>query len=102
MDSTESQYNLLSDIPYFGDKFFKPKSIKYTPTELLIFLKPTIIKPDQDDTAENVKIIDERIQAEYAPKFRSPTGQILGMPDIDGKQKKSAFNKDVQSRKPNL
>jgi len=102
VDSTESQYNLLSDIPYFGDKFFKPKSIKYTPTELLIFLKPTIIKPDQDDTAENVKIIDERIQAEYAPKFRSPTGQILGMPDIDGKQKKSAFNKDVQSRKPNL
>jgi len=102
VDSTESQYNLLSDIPYFGDKFFKPKSIKYTPTELLIFLKPTIIKPDQDDTAENVKIIDERIQAEYAPKFRSPTGQILGMPDIDGKQKKSAFNKDVQSSKPNL
>lgn len=102
VDSTESQYNLLSDIPYFGDKFFKPKSIKYTPTELLIFLKPTIIKQDQDDTSENVKIIDERIQAEYAPKFRSPTGQILGMPDIDGKQKKSAFNKDVQSSKPNL
>lgn len=102
VDSTESQYNLLSDIPYFGDRFFKPKSIKYTPTELLIFLKPTIIKQDQDDTAENVKIIDERIQAEYAPKFRSPTGQILGMPDIDGKQKKSAFNKDVQSSKPNL
>jgi len=102
VDSTESKYNLLSDIPYFGDKFFKPKTIKYTPTELLIFLKPTIIKSGQDDTAKNVKTIDDRIQAEYAPKFRSPSGHILGMPDIDGKQKKSKFNKDVQSSKPNF
>ena len=39
VDSTESKYNLLSDIPYFGEKFFRPKTIKYTPTELLIFLQ---------------------------------------------------------------
>ena len=51
---------------------------------------------------KNVKTIDDRIQAEYAPKFRSPSGHILGMPDIDGKQKKSKFNKDVQSSKPNF
>ena len=44
VDSTESKYNLLSDIPYLGEKFFKPKSIKYTPTELLIFLKPAIFQ----------------------------------------------------------
>ena len=43
VDSTESKYNLLSDIPYLGEKFFRPKTIKYTPTELLIFLKPTIM-----------------------------------------------------------
>jgi len=102
VDSTESKFNLLSDIPYFGDRFFKPKSIKYTPTELLIFLKPTIIRAGQNDTAENIKTIDDRIQAEYAPKFRSPSGQVLGMPDIEGKQIPSAFNKDVQSKKPNL
>ena len=102
VDSTESKYNLLSDIPYLGEKFFKPKSIKYTPTELLIFLKPTIFKADQDDTAENIKTIDDRIQGEYAPKFRSPSGQVLGMPDIDGKKKNSSFSKDTQSRKPNL
>jgi type II secretory pathway component GspD/PulD (secretin) len=102
VDSTESKFNLLSDIPYFGDRFFKPKSIKYTPTELLIFLKPTIIRAGQNDTAENIKTIDDRIQAEYAPKFRSPSGQVLGMPDIEGNQSPSTFNKDVQSRKPNL
>ena len=27
---------------------------------------------------KNVKTIDERIQAEYAPKFRSPTGTDIG------------------------
>ena len=96
-----SQSITFCDIPYLGEKFFKPKSIKYTPTELLIFLKPTIFKADQDDTAENIKTIDDRIQGEYAPKFRSPSGQVLGMPDIDGK-KNSSFSKDTQSRKPNL
>ena len=24
VDSTESKYNLLSDIPYFGEEFFRP------------------------------------------------------------------------------
>ena len=37
VDSTESKYNLLSDIPYFEKKFFRPKTVKYTPTELMIF-----------------------------------------------------------------
>ena len=27
VDSTESKYNLLSDIPYFGEKFFRPKKL---------------------------------------------------------------------------
>ena len=79
VDSTESKYNLLSDIPYFGEKFFRPKTIKYTPTELLIFLRPTIIKPDFDETAENINSIDTRIEGNYAPKFVSPSGKILGM-----------------------
>ena len=30
------------------------------------------------------------------PKFRSPSGQVLGMPDIDGR-KNSSFSKDTQS-----
>ncbi len=85
VDSTESKYNLLSDIPYFGEKFFRPKTVKYTPTELLIFLKPTIITPNYNETAANVESIDSRIEGTYAPKFVSPSGKILGMPDIDGK-----------------
>jgi len=87
VDSTESKYNLLSDIPYFGEKFFRPKSVKYTPTELLIFLRPTIIQPLSDLTSSNIRKIDDRIDANYVPKFRSPSGKILGMPDIDGKDK---------------
>ena len=47
LDTTVSKYNILSDIPYFGEKFFTPKSQKYTPTELLIFIRPTIIDPDR-------------------------------------------------------
>ena len=101
VDSTESKYNLLSDIPYFGEKFFRPKTIKYTPTELLIFLRPTIIKPDFDETAENINSIDTRIEGNYAPKFVSPSGKILGMPGINGEQE--IYNpKDRQASPPVL
>ena len=102
VDSTESKYNLLSDLPYFGDKFFRPQTIKYTPTELLIFLKPTIMKPGQDNTLKNIRSIDERIDSEYAPKFRSPSGRILGMPNIDGIQQNNTSSPDVQSSKPSF
>ncbi|MEC8043693.1 MAG: secretin N-terminal domain-containing protein [Verrucomicrobiota bacterium] len=102
VDSTESKYNLLSDIPYFGERFFKPKTIKYTPTELLIFLRPTIMKTNEDNTVRNTESIDQRIDADYAPMFRSPSGRILGMPDIDGKKKGNASVKDKPSTLPSL
>ncbi len=102
VDSTESKYNLLSDIPYFGEKFFRPKTIKYTPTELLIFLKPTIMKDGLDKTEENIKSIDERIDSDYAPKFRSPSGRILGMPSLDGAQKNNSSVQDMPSSKPRI
>ena len=102
VDSTESKYNLLSDIPYFGEKFFRPKTVKYTPTELLIFLKPKIIKPNYNETAANVKSIDTRIEGTYAPKFVSPSGKILGMPDIDGKIQPNHNPKDNPASIPSL
>jgi len=106
VDSTESKYNLLSDIPYFGEKFFRPKAIKYTPTELLIFLKPTIMNPGGEQTAKNIDTIDERIEPDYAPQFRSPSGRILGMPDIDGKKgqssQQSSSAQDAPSSPPKL
>ncbi len=102
VDSTESKYNLLSDLPYLGKKFFRPKTVKYTPTELLIFLKPTIMRPGFNDTEENVKSIDDRIKGDYKPKFTSPSGKILGMPDIDGKNKGQASNQDKPASRPSL
>lgn len=103
VDSTESKYNLLSDIPYFGEKFFRPKTVKYTPTELMIFLRPTIMKPGFDDSDINTRTIDERIDPKYAPKFSSPSGRILGMPDLDGKKGKGvSSNPDMPSTLPQL
>lgn len=98
VDSTESKYNFLSDIPYFGEKFFSPKTVKYTPTELLIFLKPTIIMPGSEETQRNIEQIDFRIEPDYAPKFRSPSGRVLGIPDIDGKKKSSSSPVSVQDK----
>lgn len=100
VDSTESKYNLLSDIPYLGEKFFRPKTIKYTPTELLIFLKPTIMNSVTDNTQKNIQAIDERIDAEYAPKFRSPSGRILGMPSLEGTQNNASSFQDIPAPKP--
>jgi type II secretory pathway component GspD/PulD (secretin) len=102
VDSTESKYNLLSDIPYFGEKFFRPKAVKYTPTELLIFLRPTIMKPGDENTDSNILQIDQRLAPKYAPQFRSPSGKILGMPDLDGKQKERESPQDERSPRPNL
>ncbi len=102
VDSTESKYNLLSDIPYFGKKFFRPKTVKYTPTELLIFLKPTIMKPGQNDSPENIRSIYDRIKGDYKPKYTSPSGQVLGLPDIEGKIRENSSVKDRPSSRPQL
>ena len=103
-DQTTSKYNFLSSIPYVGEKFFTPKSSKYTPTELLIFIKPTIIDPFSDKetywdrSEDNSNLIDERLQADFIPKFRSPSGKIL---NPSGKNlQKSA--QDIQSSQPTL
>ena len=102
VDSTESKYNLLSGIPYLGKRFFSPKTVKYTPTELMIFLRPTIMKPGFDDSDKNTRAIDKRIDANYAPKFSSPSGRILGMPDLDSKRKGVSSLKDLPSDRPEL
>lgn len=102
VDSTESKYNLLSGIPYLGKRFFSPKTVKYTPTELMIFLRPTIMKPGFDDSDKNTRAIDKRIDANYAPKFSSPSGRILGMPDLDDKRKGVSSLKDLPSDRPEL
>ena len=102
VDSTESKYNLLSDIPILGERFFRPKTVKYTPTELLIFLRPTIMKPGSDETLQNVQAIDRRIDQKYAPKFSSPSGKILGMPGIDGVQQSSSTVQDIPASLPKL
>ncbi len=102
VDSTESRYNILSDIPYFGEKFFRPKAVKYTPTELLIFLRPTIMKPGDEMSDENIREIDRRLAPQYAPQFRSPSGKLLGMPDLDGKEMSLDAEQDTPSIRPNL
>lgn len=111
LDTTKTRYNLLSDIPYFGEKFFSPESTKYTPTELLIFLRPTIIDPKKKEiqltanpaknaivqqafNKKNSDTIDRMIDKQYTPLFRSPSGKLLGISndfeDIISEQDKRA------------
>ena len=40
VDSTESKYNILSDIPYFGERFFKPKQSSIRLQNCLFFYDP--------------------------------------------------------------
>ena len=101
LDVTESKYNLLSDIPYFGEKFFSPKNKKFTPTELMIFIRPTIIDPENkldDFTERNKRILDRMMSQNYDPAFVSPTGKVLGLPD----PKISISKPDNPSAKPSL
>ena len=93
-DSTTAKYNFLSDIPYFGEKFFTPKSTKYTPTELLIFIKPTIIDPDDDDIEKVVQRIEDsskqinkdvkqRARPNYKPEFKFLDGETKDLRDMN-------------------
>ena len=88
------KYNFLSDIPYFGEKLFTPKSTKYTPTELLIFIRPTIIDPDDDDIEKVVqriedsskqinKDIKQRARPNYKPEFKFLDGEIKDLRDMN-------------------
>jgi general secretion pathway protein D len=101
LDSTNSKYNLLSDIPYFGEKFFSPRNEKYTPTELMIFIRPTIIDPENPShnlTDKNVNTLDSMMMPEYTPRFISPSGKILGVESVQA----IGSNPDQPSSKPSL
>ena len=101
IDSSSSKYNLLSEIPYFGEKLFSPKQTKSTPSELMIFIRPTIIDPensDDDRTKLNSDIIDGLMNPKYTPIFVAPSGKVLGVPE-----KSELFSpQDKQSIKPSL
>ena len=82
LNKTESRYKFLSSIPYFGEKIFTPKSVKYTPTELIIFIRPRLFDPkESDNTIENTRRIDQMMKQNYLPTFNSPSGKALGIPD---------------------
>ena len=101
LDSTDSKYNLLSDIPYFGEKFFSPRSEKYTPTELMIFIRPTIIDPENPThnlTDKNINTLDSMMMPKYTPRFISPSGKILGVDSVQA----IGSNPDQPSSKPSL
>ena len=101
LDSTKSRYNLLSDIPYLGEKFFSPRNERYTPTELMIFIRPTIIDPENprdDFTLRNAKTLDTLMEPKYTPRFISPSGKVLGVPDKSA----STSKPDKPSTKPSL
>ena len=100
VDSTESRYRFLSSIPFFGKKFFRPSAVKYTPTELLIFLRPTIIKPGQDNTAEHISNIDRRLNPAYSPRFQSPSGRVLQTSSKDSVKRNSSFSERDEPSSP--
>ena len=82
LNKSESKYNFLSNIPYLGEKLFTPKSVKYTPTELIIFIRPRLFDPEKtDNTDANTLRIDQTMQQNYFPTFTSPSGKALGIPD---------------------
>lgn len=82
LNKSESKYNLLSNIPYLGEKFFTPKSVKYTPTELIIFIRPKLFDPESSDRSdENTLRIDQTMRQNYFPTFTSPSGKSLGIPN---------------------
>lgn len=111
-DATTAKYNLLSDIPYFGEKFFTPKSTKYTPTELLIFIKPTIIDPDDDNIDRVVKRIEEnsnkinqdvkkRARPNYKPEFKFLDGESFDLRNMNPYEDKN-YTQDNKSPIPVL
>ena len=111
-DSTTAKYRFLSDIPYFGEKFFTPNSTKYTPTELLIFIKPTIVDPDDDNIEtvvnrieESSDLINEKIKMRSRPNFQ-PKFEFLDGESHDLRNMKpfedSFSEQDIKSELPNL
>ena len=111
-DSTTAKYRFLSDIPYFGEKFFTPNSTKYTPTELLIFIKPTIVDPDDDNIEtvvnriqESSDLINEKIKMRSRPNFQ-PKFKFLDGESYDLRSMKpfedSFSEQDNKSPLPNL
>ena len=98
LDTANYKYNLLSEIPFLGEKFFQPKQTSYKPTELMIFLRPRIIDPTIDPSSVNTDLIDARVSQDYKPVFTSPSGKILN----DAKQDRGEMKplkKDLPSTK---
>jgi type II secretory pathway component GspD/PulD (secretin) len=100
MSEVSQKYNLLSNLPYFGKKLFSPKETTTNPSELLIFIKPTIYDPE-GVSDENFELINSKMSPSYEPVFTAPTGKILIDPKL---MKISSGNnhKDTHSTKPLL
>ena len=101
LDTSSMKYNLLSDIPILGEKFFRPKQSNYKPTELMIFLRPRIIDPTIDPSSVNTDLIDARVSRDYKPVFTSPSGKILNDANQD-KGEMKPLKKDLPSTKVEL
>jgi type II secretory pathway component GspD/PulD (secretin) len=101
MDEEVSKYNFLSDIPFIGEKFFTPTQRRYTPTELMIFIRPRIIDPENpldDRSVYNSDKIDAMMRKNYTPVFRSPSGKVFGGPE----KTSQTSAQDVPASRPSL
>ena len=101
MDEEVSRYNFLSDIPYIGEKIFTPTQRRYTPTELMIFIRPRIIDPENplDDRSHfNSSRIDAMMRKKYTPVFRSPSGKVFGGPE----KTSQTSSQDTPASRPSL
>lgn len=103
--NSESQYAILRKIPILGKSLFSPKSENYEPSELLIFIRARVFKQGEKEDFIDPREIDNMMQKNYVPEFRSPNSGNSMVPDIV-EFEKTKSNKtssiDQRSSKPHL
>jgi general secretion pathway protein D len=91
-DTAETKVPFLGDIPFFGN-LFKGKESNSSRNELIVFIKPTVLRSDQASAEEAIrraKLLKAGKELELEKRFLSPTATGMAIDEDVGKRKTKA------------
>jgi general secretion pathway protein D len=98
-NESETKVPFLGDIPFFGN-LFKGKETNTSRNELIVFIKPTVLRNDReaaDEAVRRAKLLKAGKELDLEKRFLSPSATSIHQYDTDGSNPKQ---KDADSTKP--
>lgn len=101
-DTAETKVPFLGDIPFFGN-LFKGKESNTARNELIVFIKPTVLRSDRASSEEamrRARMLKAGKELELEKRFLSPTATGMAIDEDVGKRKGKAASTPDEPAEP--